>query len=41
MRKMQKDSVIELVNLLKKAQEHVKNLLDQQAYASVLDFIGK
>ena len=39
MRKTQKDSIIELVNLLKKAQKHVKNLLLQQAYASVLDLL--
>lgn len=39
MRKVQKDSIIELTNLLKKAQEHVKNLLLQQEYASVLDLL--
>ena len=39
MRKVQKDSIIELTNLLKKAQEHVKNLLIQQEYASVLDLL--
>lgn len=39
MKKMQKDSIIELVNLLQKAQEHVKNLLLQQEYASVLDLL--
>ncbi len=39
MRKMQKDSIVEIVNLLKKAQEHVKNLLLQQEYASVLDLL--
>lgn len=39
MRKMQKDSIIELANLLQKAQEHVKNLLLQQEYASVLDLL--
>lgn len=39
MRKMQKDSIIELAKLLQKAQEHVKNLLLQQEYASVLDLL--
>ena len=39
MRKMQKDSIVELVNLLQKAQEHVKNLLLQQEYATVLDLL--
>lgn len=39
MRKMQKDSIVELANLLKKAQEHVKSLLLQREYASVLDLL--
>lgn len=39
MRKLQKDSIIELVNLLQKAQEHVKSLLLQREYASVLDLL--
>ena len=39
MKKFQKDSIIELVNLLEKAQEHMKNLLLQQEYASVLDLL--
>lgn len=39
MRKVQKESIIEIANLLKKAQEHVKNLLKKQEYASVLDLL--
>jgi len=39
MRKLQKDSVIELANLLQKAQEHVKSLPLQREYASVLDLL--
>ena len=39
MRKVQKDSIIEIANLLQKAQEHVKSLLLQQEYASVLDLL--
>lgn len=39
MRKIQKDSIIELVNLLEEAQEHMGRLLSQQEYASVLDLL--
>ncbi|MBQ8197878.1 MAG: hypothetical protein IJZ76_00420 [Lachnospiraceae bacterium] len=39
MRKGQKDSIIELVELLKKAQEHIKQLLIQQEYAPVFDLL--
>ncbi len=39
MRKVQKDSILEIANLLQKAQEHVKSLLKQQEYASVLDLL--
>ncbi len=39
MRKAQKDSIIELTNLLKKAQEHIKKLLLQQEYVFVLDLL--
>ncbi len=39
MRKVQKDSIIEIANLLKKAQEHIRILLKKQEYASVLDLL--
>ncbi len=39
MRKEQKESAIEFVGLLKTAQEHVKELLKKQAYATVLDLL--
>ena len=39
MRKVQKDSIIEIANLLQKAQEHIRILLKKQEYASVLDLL--
>ncbi len=39
MRKVQKDSIVEIANLLKKAQEHIRILLKKQEYASVLDLL--
>ena len=39
MRKTQKDSIIELIRLLRRAQEHVRRLLLGQEHASVLDLL--
>ncbi|MBQ8526916.1 MAG: hypothetical protein IJ429_00455 [Lachnospiraceae bacterium] len=39
MRKTQKDSITELIRLLRRAQEHVGRLLSQQEHASVLDLL--
>lgn len=39
MKKTKKESIVELTQLLIKAQEHIKQLLKQQEYASVLDLL--